>query len=137
MSSNKRLKETQIDRLSELPDHLIIQIFSLLEVKQSAITSVLSKRWRYFWRESPRLIFREESSRSKKVGDFVNGVNRALLAVCGRMGLETLEFEFLDNYNSYNLDVDVWVRFAVKNRVKQVSLLLDSLIHTPCTRCHR
>ncbi|GFP79981.1 putative F-box/LRR-repeat protein at5g02700 [Phtheirospermum japonicum] len=125
-SSNKRIKETPIDRLSALPDTLIIHILSLLDVNQSAITAVLAKRWRNFWRESPRLVFIEKSRLPENTRDFVARVNRILLVISGgRNDLETFEVEFYYK-NIYSLDVDVWFDFAIRNKVKQVSVLLNS-----------
>jgi len=37
------------DRLSKLPDEIIHRILSNLDVKVVVQTSILSKRWRYFW----------------------------------------------------------------------------------------
>ncbi|GFP79978.1 putative F-box/LRR-repeat protein at5g02930 [Phtheirospermum japonicum] len=121
MSSNKRIK---VDRLSALPDSLLIHILSLLKVKQSAATAVLSKRWQFLWLESPRLVFSEKSKRLDKVRDLVSRVHRTLLVVCGRNGLETFQVDFL-YFKCLSMDVDVWVDFVLKKRVKQVSLLLN------------
>ncbi|KAL3654599.1 hypothetical protein CASFOL_001584 [Castilleja foliolosa] len=124
-SSNKRLKETQIDRLSELPDSLIIHILSLLEVKQSAITAVLTKRYRYLWRESPSLIFTETTQLPARIRDFVAKVNRTLLFISGvnRNSFEAFEIQFYYK-NIYSSDVDVWFDFAVRNKVKRLTVLL-------------
>ncbi|KAL3620486.1 hypothetical protein CASFOL_035398 [Castilleja foliolosa] len=124
MSRKKRIKETPIDRLSALPDCLIIHILSLLEVKQSAITALLSKRWQFLWTQSPRLVFRASETwmQPPEVQDFVSRVNKTLF-ICGQNDLDTFEVEFPYS-ESYSPDVDVWVGFAVKNKAKQVSLLL-------------
>ncbi|KAL3627377.1 hypothetical protein CASFOL_028740 [Castilleja foliolosa] len=123
--ANKRIKETPSDRLSELPDSLIIHILSLLEVKQSAITAVLSKRWINLWRESPRLVFKEKSILPEKIRDFVGRVNKTL-AVSGRRNcLKTFEIHFFYK-NIYCSDVDGWLEFVIKNNVKNLSLLLNT-----------
>ncbi|KAL3627383.1 hypothetical protein CASFOL_028746 [Castilleja foliolosa] len=124
--SNKRIKETPSDRFSELPDSLIIHILSFLEVKQSVVTAVLSKRWINLWRESPRLVFKEKSKLPDKIRDFVGRVNRTLLAVSGdRNCLNTLEIRFSYKY-IYRSDVDVWLEFAIRNNVKKLNVVLDS-----------
>ncbi|KAL3620487.1 hypothetical protein CASFOL_035399 [Castilleja foliolosa] len=124
-SPRKRIKETPIDRLSALPDFLIIHILSLLEVKQSAITSVLSKRWQFLWTESPRLIFRFSEKRisTPALQHFVSRVNRTLV-LCGRNNLDTFELDF-PYCKIYSPDVNVWVGFAVKSKAKQVSLSIN------------
>ncbi|KAL3620495.1 hypothetical protein CASFOL_035407 [Castilleja foliolosa] len=116
-----RIKETLVDRLSALPDCLIIHILSRLEVKQSAITALLSKRWQFLWTQSPRLIFSQKSDAD--IQDFVSRVNRTLV-IYEQNDLDTFEVEFPYS-KSYSPDVDVWVGFAVKNKAKQVSLLLN------------
>ncbi|KAL3620513.1 hypothetical protein CASFOL_035425 [Castilleja foliolosa] len=114
-------KETLVDRLSALPDCLIIHILSRLEVKQSAITALLSKRWQFLWTQSPRLIFIQKSDAD--IQDFVSRVNRTLV-IYEQNDLDTFEVEFPYS-KSYSPDVDVWVGFAVKSKAKQVSLLLN------------
>ncbi|KAL3620485.1 hypothetical protein CASFOL_035397 [Castilleja foliolosa] len=125
-SPHKRIKETPIDRLSALPDCLIIHILSLLEVKQSAITALLSKRWQFLWTESPRLIFKEKRISTWALKRFVSRVNRTLV-VCGRNDLDTFELDF--PYSKiYCPDYNVWVGFAVKSKAKQVSLSINHIL---------
>ncbi|CAL9238403.1 unnamed protein product, partial [Arabidopsis halleri] len=54
-TSVKTMKLTLSDRISDLPDDLLRQILSKLSTKESVSTSVLSKRWRYFWKHVPAL----------------------------------------------------------------------------------
>ncbi|KAG2273296.1 hypothetical protein Bca4012_075297 [Brassica carinata] len=44
-----------MDRISSLPDGVIIHILSFLPLEKSAQTSVLSKRWRILFAFSPTL----------------------------------------------------------------------------------
>ncbi|KAJ4784081.1 F-box family protein [Rhynchospora pubera] len=44
---------TQIDRLSSLPDALLVSVLSLLPTRLAARTSVLSRRFQYLWKASP------------------------------------------------------------------------------------
>ncbi|CAI0440278.1 unnamed protein product [Linum tenue] len=45
------------DRISVLPDEVILLILSFLTIHESAVTSFLSTRWRYLWASVPRLDF--------------------------------------------------------------------------------
>ncbi|KAL3653051.1 hypothetical protein CASFOL_002732 [Castilleja foliolosa] len=121
-SPNKRMKEMAIDRLSALPDGILIHILSFIGVKKSAVTSVLSKRWKFLWTELPELKFHEISK--VKVREFVAMVNRTLL-IRSRTHLETFNvfFRYDDSFAS---DVDSWLDFAVKNKAKEVYLYLNS-----------
>ncbi|KAL3620504.1 hypothetical protein CASFOL_035416 [Castilleja foliolosa] len=123
-SPNNRIKEMLIDRISALPDCLIIHILSFLEVKQSAITTLLSKRWQFLWTQSPRLIFSEKYiPEDAGIQNFVSRVNRTLV-IYGRNDLDTFKVKF--PYGESNSpDVTAWVGFVLKNKAKQVSLLLN------------
>ncbi|KAF2321137.1 hypothetical protein GH714_034450 [Hevea brasiliensis] len=64
------------DRLSNLPDPLLHQIFSCLDTKQAIQSCVLSKRWRDFWVSLPHLNFDYRSFHTKS--DFQNFVCKVL-----------------------------------------------------------
>uniref|UniRef100_A0A2P2ILD8 Ubiquitin-protein ligase n=1 Tax=Rhizophora mucronata TaxID=61149 RepID=A0A2P2ILD8_RHIMU len=49
--------ETDLDRISHLPGHILDQILSQLSLKDAARTSVLSWKWRYRWAKVPDLVF--------------------------------------------------------------------------------
>ncbi|EFH70457.1 predicted protein [Arabidopsis lyrata subsp. lyrata] len=46
-----------LDTISSLPDVILHQILSLFQTKYAIRTSILSKRWRYVWFETPSLYF--------------------------------------------------------------------------------
>ncbi|GJN32646.1 hypothetical protein PR202_gb21164 [Eleusine coracana subsp. coracana] len=48
------------DRISELPDDLLVQILVLLPIVEAVRTCVLSHRWRHVWTRLPRLDFDDD-----------------------------------------------------------------------------
>lgn len=116
LSSNKRIKEMPIDGLSELPDSLLIRILSFLGVKEAGVTSVLSKRWKFLWAELPWLEFCENWGNHK----FVSWVNRTLEV--RQDYLEKFVVRFVNYDECFASDVDAWIEFNVKKKVREFSL---------------
>ncbi|KAL3619063.1 hypothetical protein CASFOL_036633 [Castilleja foliolosa] len=131
-SSNKRIKETQIDRLSALPDSLIIHILSLLDfdVDKVAATCVLSKRWQFIWSELPSLYFSNHSCLIEDKRDFVSWVGRTLLLRSSGTHLESLGISFFHYDECFATDIYAWVRFAIRSKVKELSLVIQSSPHS-------
>ncbi|GFP84215.1 putative F-box/LRR-repeat protein at3g18150 [Phtheirospermum japonicum] len=116
-----------IDRLSALPDGVLIHILSFLGVQKSAVTSALSKRWRFIWTELPILEFKNYSRESEKIRKFVAKVNRTLLI--RSRGIQLEKFSVCFRYNgSFASDVDSWIGFVLKNKVKEVGLSMHSTV---------
>ncbi|KAL3653055.1 hypothetical protein CASFOL_002736 [Castilleja foliolosa] len=111
-----------IDRLSALPDGILIRILSFLGLKESVVTSVLSKRWEFLWTELPRLEFKENSEERDKITKFVAMVNRTLL-IRNRAHLEKFYVNFRYD-ESFASDVDSCLDFVLKTKPKEVCLHL-------------
>ena len=47
------------DRISALPEELLVTILLLVPIKNAVATMILSKRWRYIWMMLPRLDYNE------------------------------------------------------------------------------
>ncbi|XP_027121890.1 F-box/FBD/LRR-repeat protein At5g22660-like [Coffea arabica] len=72
-----------IDRLSELPNCVLLHILSRFKTKDAAATSILSTRWRDLFVSLPdvRLIYRvdsDASGRDKLFSDFIDFANRVI-----------------------------------------------------------
>ncbi|XWS25711.1 hypothetical protein CRYUN_Cryun27aG0091000 [Craigia yunnanensis] len=52
-----RKTEAELDKISNLPGHVIDQILSNLPIRDAVRTSVLSRKWRYRWATIPYLVF--------------------------------------------------------------------------------
>ncbi|CAH9140407.1 unnamed protein product [Cuscuta epithymum] len=113
-----------IDRISALPDCLLVHIISLLGVKKAAATSILAKRWQFLWAELRSLEFEfyhwGKLKETKNTTDFVAWVNSIIATRRGNC-LEKLKVAF-EYENCFAPDVDNWLEFAIKNKVKHVTL---------------
>ncbi|KAI3469407.1 hypothetical protein Pfo_026070 [Paulownia fortunei] len=108
------------DRLSELPDSLILLILSFLPMRYVVRTTLLSKRWKDLWTTVPCLDFSDEEN---DLDRFQNFVNRALILWKGTKILKcNIDFSFGPSLNS---DLDLWVRVAIENEVEELSISLQ------------
>ncbi|CAH9069460.1 unnamed protein product [Cuscuta epithymum] len=119
---NKRIRDS-IDRISALPDCLLVHIISFLVVKTAAATSILGKRWQFLWSELRSLEFKfydwGKSKETKNTIEFVAWVNRIIATRRGNY-LEKMivDFKYEDCFAP---DVDSWFEFALKNKVKEIT----------------
>ena len=119
-----------MDRISQLPNDIIVYILSHLTIKEAAITSVLSRKWRYLWTCITGLNFdaddvldkiaSEPKSRGVERPKYVNWVNRV---VRQHRGPTIDDFRIcFDLDKTTKCAIDKWIKFAVGKRVQRLEL---------------
>ncbi|XP_057772049.1 FBD-associated F-box protein At5g22730-like isoform X2 [Salvia miltiorrhiza] len=116
------------DRLSELPDSLILTILSLLDMKDVVMTSLLSKRWKNRWTTVPCLRFDLPFSGGLWVeySKFVSG------ALAQWKGAKILEFTIFFSSNdplTPSCDTDSWLLFATEKQVEKLTFGFECRPH--------
>ncbi|XP_019095841.1 PREDICTED: LOW QUALITY PROTEIN: putative FBD-associated F-box protein At5g56400 [Camelina sativa] len=67
------------DKISYLPEDLLVNILSLLPTNDLVATSGVSKRWRSLWKRVHRLRFNDQIYEGKKYDSFLHFVEKSLL----------------------------------------------------------
>ncbi|KAI3867069.1 hypothetical protein MKX03_007346, partial [Papaver bracteatum] len=118
------------DRLSNLPESLIHHILSLIDMKYSVQTSVLSKRWRYMWTPLRTLSMNYDYSTHRNlhgdVDDYMYFVERVLMLrdnACDIQKFHLICHKYLAPFTEINFPLDTWMLGAVRRNVQD--LLLD------------
>ncbi|CAL9224354.1 unnamed protein product [Arabidopsis halleri] len=101
-----------MDRISGLPDDVVVKILSFVPTKVAVSTSILSKRWEFLWMWLPRLEF---ISRKPELRDFIDRklpLHRAPV-------IERLR---LDLYSPAIKPEDIrrWIEIAVSRHVREL-----------------
>ncbi|KAH0765454.1 hypothetical protein KY285_001325 [Solanum tuberosum] len=109
--------ETLDDRISELPDSLLLQILSLLPTEEAFTTCILSKRWQYLWTSLNSFIFSPKRywERSKGFRSFVDYV----LSHFTVSKIDKFELHCGSLYK-HKSQISRWLTFAVKKNVQHV-----------------
>ncbi|KAL6568243.1 hypothetical protein OROHE_003927 [Orobanche hederae] len=117
-SSSKRSEPRNLDRLSELPDSLILNIFEFLPMNDVVSTQILSRRCKNLWITTPYLHF--DCKSAADCDKFRHFVSLALLCWSGKriQKFKLSNLTFSDK--SLISDVVLWVRFAVDNGVEEL-----------------
>ncbi|CAA0807010.1 Unknown protein [Striga hermonthica] len=127
MESRTKCLRYSIDRL---PDELITSIVSLLPLKEATRTSVLARKWRFFWLSNTMLDFDAsllvgefKNNRRSLVSERVRYVERVnqFLSLHSGESIEKFRTSFdLDQSSAH--DIDRWIKFAFAKRVKRLAL---------------
>ena len=125
---SKRSKHAPIleeeDRISALPDSILLSILSVLPINDAIKTGVLSKRWASLWTSLPSLSF--DSGYFEYLDDFTSAVDNTLLLHRAHK-LTNFDIRFEYDYDTVlNPRLDLWVRFATNAKVEKLSLYLWS-----------
>ncbi|XP_074320402.1 FBD-associated F-box protein At4g10400-like [Silene latifolia] len=126
----------QLDKISQLPDDILLKVLSTLDLKNAVKTSVLAKRWKYLWTWLTVLDFDTEVlfpyswgwslSDNSEPQRYINWVNQV---VYGHRGLYLSKFRvfFCSSWGSEVSQVEKWARFAFSKRVEDLDLDLNLL----------
>ncbi|CAN4122254.1 unnamed protein product [Withania somnifera] len=119
--SNKqsvKVEEILDDRISQLPDSLLVQILSVLPTKDAFITCVLSRRWRYLCTSVDNLYF--SYGNQLHIRDFISSVDSAL---AHSTSAKIKKFQLtLCCPHEYRSQYSQWLAFAVEKKVEDIKL---------------
>ncbi|XP_019099715.1 PREDICTED: F-box/FBD/LRR-repeat protein At3g52680-like [Camelina sativa] len=120
------------DRISELPEELLLQRLSLLPPKTVITTSILSKRWLSLWKLVPKLEF-DSDNYQEDIAKFLENVGKFLLSHKAPV-LESLRLRVTDKTEETRcvINVGVWVGIAVVRHVRK--LVLDLFLFKSSVR---
>lgn len=116
--------EAELDKISNLPGHVIDQILSHLPIRDAVRSSVLSRKWRYKWATIPCLVFDNQClSASSQDQNFVknklvNIIDHVLLLHKGPVHKFKLSHRDLLGVT----DIDRWILFISRSSIKEFIL---------------
>lgn len=123
--------EDEDDRLSSLPDSILIHIFSFLPTKQFIKSASFSKRFQFLWFSASSLIFNfnKDSLRSVYFMDFVATTLMFHNAPKIKKFSMTMNRYWTCRLNHVTI-VNSWIRFAMMKSVQELWIQLSGTIYT-------
>ncbi|KAL2926332.1 hypothetical protein RDABS01_023310 [Bienertia sinuspersici] len=119
----KGIKEKEVnelvDRISDLPDHIIAQILSFLETEEAVRTSILSSRWRYLWKGITHISLCYKSKRNK----FFNLVEHVLRNCCSA---NLLGFELICPLSMDMSRLNTWIGCIDSPKIEKLSICANN-----------
>ncbi|KAF7119399.1 hypothetical protein RHSIM_Rhsim13G0173400 [Rhododendron simsii] len=112
------------DRITALPESVLVHILSFLPVRDAIKTEALSKRWQFLWTYLPSLLFRLDDYLATNAEGFVAFVDQTL-SVFSFSKLEKFGVDFFYEPR-FAPNVNSWTRFAAGKGVEELYLEFDS-----------
>ncbi|XP_058081582.1 F-box/FBD/LRR-repeat protein At1g13570-like [Magnolia sinica] len=118
------MKKRHCDRISELPDGILLHILSLMPIKSAMRTSILSRRWRnmwkYIWVYTSHLDFGEEFTNGQTPEQFAGIVNK-ILELHNSKTVKRFRLFFYPG-DRYMPNAMKWIEFATSKGVEELDL---------------
>ncbi|XP_059281207.1 putative F-box/FBD/LRR-repeat protein At4g13965 [Lycium ferocissimum] len=113
-------EEETLDRISQLPDALLVKILSLLPTEDAVASCVLSKSWSYLWTSIYNFLFVAETFKTAE--NFISFVDHVLThSTCSKIKKFQHDFHHIDW--EFDSKISQWLSFAAENKVENVLLL--------------
>ncbi|RHN40995.1 putative F-box domain, leucine-rich repeat domain, L domain-containing protein [Medicago truncatula] len=112
---NKHVVDT--DRLSDLPDHVLLHIIEFMNIKQSVQTCVLSKRWKNLWKHLTNLKLHHSYPDNSEI--FFKFVSQILSGRNDSISLHSLDFEHEDHVDPPKTTLLEVMRYAASSHNMQ------------------
>ncbi|CAH9069932.1 unnamed protein product [Cuscuta epithymum] len=117
-----------VDRISELPDDILISIISRLTLREAIATSILSARWRHLYHHTARLDFPSFSDtlpfHQVLHVDYIKMVDRTLDSYKGN---QVKEFKVhMCSFEGAN--IEKWLDFVLSRGVETIRLHIDHVL---------
>ncbi|CAL9219019.1 unnamed protein product [Arabidopsis halleri] len=114
-----------MDKLSQLPDELLVKVLSFLPTKDAVSTSILSMQWKSLWMWLPKLEF-DYSCYSVSRGQGLARFISLNLPVHKAPAIESLSLKFRYGINGSiePEDIHFWVSLAIYKNVRELCLKL-------------
>ncbi|XP_059285153.1 F-box protein At5g03100-like [Lycium ferocissimum] len=124
------------DKLSQLPDELLVSILSQLTLREAVVLSCLSSRWRYIWTRVTRLNFnlpipieewdcKDTEFCRKEASRHIDWVNHVLALHKSKSNCHLEEFSVSCLFqDSFQCEVDKWLNLALATKVESLKIEL-------------
>ncbi|KAK8591560.1 hypothetical protein V6N13_031600 [Hibiscus sabdariffa] len=110
-----------VDRISDLPDHVILKIMSSLPLKEAVRTCILSKRWKdvFTWISEVKFEHYVHLKNKSMRDGFMNFVDRFLFL------RKDISLDRLRIWCGYGIDpcrINGWIHYALRHGVRELDL---------------
>ncbi|KAL7605145.1 hypothetical protein Lser_V15G15189 [Lactuca serriola] len=151
MEEMAKVQCKSLDRISVLPQDTIENILTHMPIRDALRTSILSKKWRHYWKGMPKLVFDDKylkgmpklvydtpfsytSSSSKEINKlikkykFVNAIFHIIFHLSKSKNIKKFIFKFWSKYN-FSLE------YVKRYKLPSMFFSLQGLEHLHLTHC--
>ncbi|KAL6660807.1 hypothetical protein ACP70R_001842 [Stipagrostis hirtigluma subsp. patula] len=106
------MADSGAERISALPDEVLLHVLSLLPAREAVRASLLARRWGYLWRSAPRLRI-DQRDGFHTIAEMNGFVDRLFLQRDHSSALEECQFDVTTYFSDDYKHVDFWIRQAL------------------------
>jgi len=110
------------DRLSTLPDHVLLHIIEFMNIKPSVRTCVLSKRWKSLWKSLANLTLHHTKNERSDI--FNKFVSQILSGRANSLPLHSLSYEYDNAVDCLKTTLLEVMEYAASHNVQQLTVIV-------------